>query len=501
MTGRARKKIEEVRGRRAMFRRWREDKEEWITINGTHVLVGENGVAKSGGNLKGMKISRSAKTSGSEKETPVQAESAGPKRAEMPAKTSVVPYTAEEAEDAEKRWKKAIEKLNDARVYEKDAERELKDARTEAEQAENSCSEEIEIIRNSWTDKVGEDTIKKLPKMKDAELEELVEKMNDDAFNEPDPGKARVLHEMYADFRVYLSARRYAKARRDEVKAKEREYNKTVKKRDKAMEEVDAIEAEADKYAAYVGARNAKTLSVFKTAADCRTKQDAVDYIKARGWFGGEGTFEGNTRVDLGKLGDETSVMIAEGLEKMFDAFPLVKGNVNGLNTEWTGYDTYAQFNEGKRTLTFNSEFWNGSNPKAQAAYKKDVDERYHPEGTDYTSVVAHEFTHVLEKALEAVARDKGVLPAGRKVADVVAERTAKRLFDGRADDGSVGAVRQMVSGYAAKNTGTEQPDSGYGVNTEFLAEAVAGAMGSKPSQAAKIAYEELMNFMKECGV
>lgn len=46
----------------------RMDEDEWVTINGTHVLVGENGTAKSGGKLKGktFKHAKSSKSSGQE---------------------------------------------------------------------------------------------------------------------------------------------------------------------------------------------------------------------------------------------------------------------------------------------------------------------------------------------------------------------------------------------------------------------------------------------------
>lgn len=47
---------------RDIVRRCRADDDDWVTVKGTHVLLGEGGVAQSGGKLKGMTFSKSKST-------------------------------------------------------------------------------------------------------------------------------------------------------------------------------------------------------------------------------------------------------------------------------------------------------------------------------------------------------------------------------------------------------------------------------------------------------
>lgn len=251
---------------------------------------------------------------------------------------------------------------------------------------------------------------------------------------------------------------------------------------------------------------NEATLREFPTADDCKTSKDVTDYLRAKGYFrkDNESLFDSDNRVDLALMGTENAKGIAEALDKLMTDYPKLVGKLGGIdcrdmsrNPEFS--NTYAHTTG--NAISFNMTYY-GEGKSVANIYANDVRSGFHPKGTDWKSVVDHEFTHAIEKLIERKIRKED------KIANIVMQRAMKRV-DGKYDRNEENYVRHQISRYAAINDGIrcasvngqmkEVENEPYGRNTEFLAEAMVEARQSQnPSKYAIATRKEFEKLMKE---
>lgn len=268
----------------------------------------------------------------------------------------------------------------------------------------------------------------------------------------------------------------------------------TQKTLDKATKEMERMEknnelekfAEMQKdYDQYATQRDEAVHQLFQSAADCKTAQEATDYLRASGYYfsyeGGNDSLYGRMAtdrlVDLSQATAEHAVNAAVMLDRVFTDFPEAKGKLTGISCMKLPkkYDHTYGYAQGTRVV-LNARYF-GEGNKLKEYYERDLEARYHPFGTTPAAIIAHETTH----AIEAAANAGGALRA----ADAVMREVNTGLY-GKYIKNHEQEVRKKVSGYAADNTGCKITSSGkikyndgYGRNTEFLAEAIAEAENS----------------------
>ena len=309
------------------------------------------------------------------------------------------------------------------------------------------------------------------------------------------------LYDAMADFRGLERAKNSAERWNKKVEEENKKYDDILSK--DPTKEYEDVTKEYDRLAKK---RNEAVLRIFKTASDCQTTEDVNDYLIAKGYFdSGDGQFSADQKVKLDGMKAEFAVKNAETLDRIMEDYPGLKGKLGGvdcrdINAEPGHKNTWAYANG--TTVSFASKHY-GEDGDIAEAYEKSEKSHFHPHGTDYTSIVDHEYAHAIENIIQKKLGMK------QKPSDVIMKRVMKRV-DGKYLKDDEDGLRLKVSQYSARNKGIDvNPKTGklkewklYGRNTEFLAEALAEARNSKnPSPYAVAAREELEKIMKEANL
>lgn len=188
--------------------------------------------------------------------------------------------------------------------------------------------------------------------------------------------------------------------------------------------------------------------SKFPTYRDCKTTEDVVERLDCCGYFR-----YGSAKLDGVPLGG--AIRIAEEVDEFFTKNPEMKGHLGPVKVAKLSSNVYGQSGG---SVELNSA-WYGDREKFERSYESAVRTRFHPEGTTYRSVVAHEYTHQLDDHM-TYALDFGKTAGGRqkKFSSIVFAEVRKNLGM------SAEECKQAVSRYAFKNKS--------GGAVEFLAEA-----------------------------
>ena len=203
--------------------------------------------------------------------------------------------------------------------------------------------------------------------------------------------------------------------------------------------------------------------------ADCKTVQDVENLMKQQGWFhsatiNGK-VYDTNATLSLAGCDFEVAKGIYESLDNMFTKYPELIGQLNSLGTGNLKVSTYAQCHMGlgHGGVTINRK-WFSELKKIAESYTRDVAAGFHPIGTDWKSIVTHEFGHALDDLLS-----KTYLAAGTKNAWGVPKQVSADLRPKvmKACGLKVSDTRKAVSEYATKDA------------YEWFAEAFAEGMDS----------------------
>lgn len=265
-------------------------------------------------------------------------------------------------------------------------------------------------------------------------------------------------------------------------------------------------ESSVAEYKAYFDERNKKTLERIKSPYDIESTEDATDYLKAKGYFDGD-PMEIDENVNLDGIHKTCAFETVRSLEKICEDYPFLTGKLKGIKTvenegmPYKDREAYA-YATGK-SIVLNKAYYNDP-MKIESEYKGSVESGWSVSGTEYPSVIDHEFGHVVEFFLNEKLN-------GKRASDIVAQRVAMRRFELSSPEDAdeypeyYDFIRSSVSRYSVDNYGTRRDERGelvyknYGENTEVFAEGFAGGRCSEsPNATVKMIHEEINKLVKE---
>ena len=495
----------------------REDDEDWVTINGTHVLLNENGEALSGGKLKGMTFSRakSSRSGSSDKE------SGGPKSVSKKSEAQkAIRKANSKCAQLRQRYKELLEERNKFAIKSFSAKMRMEDAQSHEERVGKEL-EKAKAEAKKYNSGRNISQIDSDMERKSREIDELNQWFDEHPRH----------HGMTPEERQERREKQDERSRKtDEYlndsseKAAYKELDRVRKKYDEARQEAQklrddfavtamqdpskSIQDLKDEYEEAAKKRNELTLKAYPTAADCDSAQAVTDYLRAKQYFNQDGgSIDADSNVELSSVKTERAVVIAEHIDKVMTDYPELVGKLTGVECHDMSNEPNhsTDFAYAKDMLICFNERYYGENGELEKVFA-DARARqpaFSPAGVDHTYMLDHEITHAIEKLINRR------LPNGEKAGNIVMRRVIEKR-NGTYDESLEKDVRAMVSDYASNNLGVKTDNSGnvistddnYGRNTEFLAEANGEARCSNdPSDIAKEAREELERLMKEVGL
>ena len=277
------------------------------------------------------------------------------------------------------------------------------------------------------------------------------------------------------------------KDRVEELKAR----RANVEKLEKSVERYGKkLEAGKEAYKNAVNSR-------FPNYEDCKSYEDIEDKLRANGCISDE------KDVYFANIGVESAVMASKSIGEFYEKFPALKNKLGGIQTEWMEPGTYAG-SLGHDTIYLNFEKF-GSLEKMKEMFQKDVDKKYHPEGTDVRAILYHEMAHQMDSYLTTLLRadDRKKYWLERKnLSEVILDEVSEKLGADRE------RVKHAVSAYATKRSTSIDPSDdksidrvGFynGHDTEFFAEAISEYLCSEhPRQVAVETFNVLQKYIKQ---
>lgn len=214
---------------------------------------------------------------------------------------------------------------------------------------------------------------------------------------------------------------------------------------------------------------------------DCKTVEEVENWMRSHDWFRPDSTGTGKFDLSLSGCDLECAKEIARAYEEVFTEFPFLVKNIDAVRAVALQPGTYAQcYTIGSGRVEVSTRLFKDAANLAKM-YQRDLLSHFHPEGTDWKSIVTHELGHALDgyltvqglggaknswsyKDVSAMMRPKVMKACGLKVSDTARE----------------------VSGYATKNA------------REWFAECFAEAMKSAtPRRVATEFMKQLREIVK----
>lgn len=156
---------------------------------------------------------------------------------------------------------------------------------------------------------------------------------------------------------------------------------------------------------------------------------------------------------DISEYPETLQKHIYDNYKQVYDKYPQIR--YGGIQKYNLSSHTYAQNTSVKNRVVLNSSFYDDLN-KLKESYERTVKSQFHPQGTDYNSIIVHELGHAL---LEYITKKTG------KTGAEIREKVLKKLKIKQKD------VKEHLSEYAMYKPR---------IAHEFFAEAFAEYMTSK---------------------
>lgn len=188
------------------------------------------------------------------------------------------------------------------------------------------------------------------------------------------------------------------------------------------------------------------------TLADCKSTADVENLMKQQGWFRtttiNDKVYNTNEAVSLAGCDLDIAKGVYEALDDIYRRFPELVGKLNSIATADLDGMTYAQcsIGIGHGGVTLNKK-WFANVAKISTSYAKDLAGGFHPAGTDWKSIVSHEFGHAIDDYLSNTLYAAGMNSWRAKY--ISADLRPKVM---RACGLKVHQAGSAVSGYATKD-------------------------------------------------
>ena len=477
----------------------RTDDDDWVTINGTHVLIDKETGEMIGGPEKLRAVSDPAK---------------GTKAVH----SRILARTKAKCEELRPKMEKTNTEERRNRTYREFAENDVLKAR----EHEKLCKRNFDFAKkmyeeNGQPDRPKEEVLKEFNQAREEARREY-QWIRENRWKENTTQDDMFKHEraMEKASKIADKAESVLRTRENYENAKQN-YDRAVTLRGKREADLEAVKNRglseedqkiADEYNKAAEQRNASILKMYKSPDDCKTSQEATDYLRAQGYYDhGNGHFDADSRVDLDKMSNGSAIETAKHIDSLMKDYPGLRGQLDGVDChdmshEYDCANTLA-YAAGTR-ICYNEKYYGegGSGPKS---YDRDVNKGFHPKGTGFGSVVDHETAHAIAAIIRKRAAQYGLELDDGNVENTVMRRVQENLY-GKYSKVREKEVRAAISRYAANNKGVRLSSDGrsarenkeYGRNTEFLAEGMAEARGSNdPGEIARETKKVLEDMMR----
>ena len=187
--------------------------------------------------------------------------------------------------------------------------------------------------------------------------------------------------------------------------------------------------------------------------ADCKTAADVETLMKQQNWFHSKTingkVYDSNEALSLAGCDLDIAKGVYEALDDIYKKFPELIGKLNSVATADLSGSTYAQCSVGLGNggVTLNKK-WFEKLEKLVKQYNIDLMGGFHPAGTDWKSIVSHEFGHAIDDYLTNTLQAAGMLNRW-KPKYLSADLRPKVM---KACGLKVSDARTAVSGYATKD-------------------------------------------------
>lgn len=140
---------------------------------------------------------------------------------------------------------------------------------------------------------------------------------------------------------------------------------------------------------------------------DCKTVSDVENLMKQQGWF----YQNANNLINLSECDLDSAKGIYSAVEDVFNKFPEMIGKLEGISAHELPQNTFADcfVGYGHGGVTVNSKYFS-SVDKIIRSYDKCVKSGYHPAGTDWKSIISHEFGHAIDDYLTNIVHASGMI-------------------------------------------------------------------------------------------
>lgn len=222
--------------------------------------------------------------------------------------------------------------------------------------------------------------------------------------------------------------------------------------------------------------------------SECKTTDDVVNLFKEHDdWFrvahiNGK-VYKSVDEISLDGVDLESAKAVYRPFEKVFEKFPQLKGNLEGVSSDKLGADVYAEcfFGFGHGGIGVNTRYFSNIN-RLVSSISKDEASGFHVKGlVSPDSIVMHELGHAIDDFLTYT---KCIAGMNGKKPKIVSSYLRPKVM--RACGMTISDISNEVSGYATKNA------------QEWFAECfVEYMLAEKPRKVATVFGEMLEDIMK----
>ena len=249
------------------------------------------------------------------------------------------------------------------------------------------------------------------------------------------------------------------------------------------------LEENAEKYKEAVN-------TLYPTYDDCKNYDEMEEKLRANGCLSNDKSFY------LESIPFENGAPIVKQIADFYDRVPEMRNRLGSVDVEWMS-GAYAG-SLGHSQILINPDKFQDMDA-LRKTFQGDLDNKYHPEGTDLSHIVYHEMAHQMDSYLTTVLRADDIKKSWidrKNFSTVVLEEVSENLGMSKGD------VKKAVSKYAEKRASEVDPTddrsleiTGFynGDDVEFYAEAIGEYMSSKtPRPVAREVWKVTQKYLKQ---
>lgn len=239
----------------------------------------------------------------------------------------------------------------------------------------------------------------------------------------------------------------------------------------------------------------------FPTYNDCVSADDIEEKLRANGCVAHD------KKVDLTGIPIESARMTGNAVDEFYQKIPMAKGKLGSIIAYPMGSGTYAgsvSGGFGDEVYLNSDEKHFGNYEKLKEAYHRDVEKKFHPEGTGEDLVLKHELAHKLDSYLTRTLKKDAVGDECKDISTLVLEEVSEKLGMDEYE------VKAEVSGYARKRAvgdwdwispsrNLQKQGHFSGKDLEFFAEALGEYLSSpNPRRVAVEVWNAAQKYIKQ---